>query len=59
MRVIFAGCSGVVVVVVNIRHIQTEWCYYPLSLLGLQRNPLLLDLLLPPLTLVEYGKVVP
>ena len=50
--------SGVLTAV-NIRHVQTERCYQSFPLLGLQRHPLLLDLLLPSLTLVEHCKVVP
>ena len=42
----------------NVRHVQTERSYQAFPLLGLQRHPLLLDLLLPTLTLVEHGKVV-
>ena len=49
--------SGVTTAV-NIRHVQTERRYQAFPLLGLQRHPLLLDLLLPPLTLVEHGEVV-
>ena len=50
--------SGVMAAV-NIRHVQAERCYQAFPLLGLQRHPLLLDLLLPSLTLVEHCEVVP